>query len=231
MTHNCLLDEIRITLGELLEASGNKYRTTWKESNRMKDIIAALKWLEEKEYIKLPEGQLEEFRFNQVFTIRNLYAGIPIEKYKSNGTPILAETFTKLEVNEYRKLIVDTDSSNRVLDLFLYLFIKSHINQRGKSQTIEDHPMYWHFSQNKLAEAAATSKPTAINSLTRLEEELSLIKTRKLNAMRTSVAGLEAFLNLDTIYVLQNSPDYKAELEYGARAYVKYIKTHTNKGD
>ena len=200
----------------------NKQRA--KDSPKLKEVITALYEFEEEGYILLPDKPIENMNFHEMFTMEVMYGGIEIVGYKDDGGYILGERFVKISIHEYENIIFEHHSLTNPTDLFIFAYIKAHIFNRGKSQTIEDRAEAWQFSHNELSTAAGIDVSTVRNAVKRLDSDMHLIKYSHPKSIQRGYKDgkvkvlKDNYFNLKTVYVL-NKDGWEDELAWGMKKY------------
>lgn len=196
-----------------------------KRNSKYADLLGALNWFTENGYILPPDKPFEEYDVRDIITIHYLGEDLPIEGYLPNGKFQIKEQFTKITRYEFGSLTYFNESSNSLLDLFIYAYIKSLIIHRRDKYTIEEKPECCYLTYETIATACDVSRNTAVKSVQRLSD-LKLIafekpdNIEKFKDQRGLRVAAGKFSNMKTVYVLRNS-EFEQELECGIEKYIK----------
>lgn len=219
--------EVNTSLKHIMYHAGLSSVRSAKKSPKLEEVLTALHEFEEEGYISLPDKPLDEMGFSDLFTIKVLYGGIPIDGYKADGTYKLEGQFVKIEFEQYKRIILENHSRTNITDFYIFTYIKAHIFNRGKSQTIEERAESWGISYNDMSIAAGIDPTTVKNTVERLDNDMHLIKySHPKNIRRGYKDGKvrvlkENCFNLKTVYVL-NKDGWEDELAWGMKSYRSY---------
>lgn len=226
-THQGFFPECMFNMKYLMEIVGSQASSHLFATKLYRDVIAALNWFVDNEYIMAPEKPFDEYKKDELIIVRYLENGFTIGGQTYAGKNKLEESFTKLTEYEYNAI---KGTKNAPLDLQVFLFIKMKIFPRAEYMSIEDRAESYHLSYDDITEACGISKPATIRSIKRLKEFKLIASEKPANFEKFArVAGLKAaigtstYSNLKTVYVLYK-PGWEEELKYGVKQYVEQAK-------
>ena len=214
---------VLVTIEDILRESGLTTRSrSIKDTVRYKALLDILKRYQDEEYIQ-PIEKLGSLSAAKPFHIAIDLVPLTVDSY--GGKEVITSPFVMLDSNEYQALITCNEPSNRLVDLHVYLYIKSFIWKRfgERLNNPQENPEYACLSQVQIAEGSWLSIPTVQKSISRLTGELDLLYAEPAGSAVDNLTN--EIYSFPTIYVIKDG-NYKQEPAWGRERYKNMRDAH-----
>lgn len=218
-------------IGELIGLTCNKYKLTSRD--RYKNIVSVLKeYITDEKIIPITEQNLDT-KLEKHLIFRN---NIIEPGYTGKDHILTGGRFVPLTIEEYEAIIQERDKdegfSNPLIDLHVYLFIKSFIYIRSKRDSEKMRPECCLLAIEQISDGCGISKDRAKESIDFLRNFAQVIASTYPKRIRCVKNNSYSFEIPKTVYVLKKS-GYEQELMNGKekcmREFKNYLKANGKK--
>lgn len=195
-----------LTLYDLLKSSG--MRKPKIESTRAQDLINILQ-----EFVNSGELCTTKYSISNFKLKENIIADCFLDDRSG-------ERWVALTFSEYYSLLEKNNSTNRMRDLLIYLYIKSYIWKRRDDESMRSESGV--LSQKQISEDTLINRKGVIAIIHHLQNDLKLIRFCK---VKNQYRDDHKYFNAKTVYVL-DKPGCEDELASGVREYVRRLSEY-----